>query len=290
MNVMIGYSFCCLIFGMYAANNDEIERGYLDTKLKLAYAGQWDDLWQLSNEYKTYQLIQASCANEWDKVKQMVTKHGHTIFLDAADYHGNFPLWCAVQAQRHDMIHFLLEHGANPNRLFKSEYKDVNALRNNGSTALFQAAYLADVQAALILLDAGAKHYVVNKARSTPLLAAVQSDCVSMVQLLIRRGANPNVQEKIFCIVDYDPVSLVGGDTPLIVAAKRNNFDMAVVLLAARADNVQAEDASGKTARSFAALHGNQKMFTLLADIKGGKYRQPECKRISFVQPNMWID
>lgn len=290
MYTMIGYSILCFVMSTYAAHNDEIERAYYVQKLNFAYAGWWKDLWQLSREYKEYTVVQACRNGDWDKVEAMVKKHHQIMYLDMADMSGKFPLWYAVQSKRYDMIFFLIAHGANPNRSLEPSCQDIHALWHTGDTALFEAAYQSDVEAALILLSYGADSNRHNKAGITPLMAAVLVNNVPIAKLLRRRGASPNVQEKKFCIVDCEPHSVVGGDTPLIVAVRRGSIDMIQQLIAGGANNVNAKNAAQQTAFSIAQMHKDNRIFNLLKQVECQEYDEPDIQEISFVRPGMWID
>lgn len=288
MITILGYSVIFLLMNICSASSYEKE--YFDTKLKLAYAGQWEVLWNVIKEYQQYnqnRLVQASSVYKWHEVKEIVKKYGKMISLNQSDNSGKFPLWYAVEAPNYQMIQLLLEHGADPNRPLKLRCRNMMELREQGNTVLFEAAYQGDVQAASLLLEGGANPHVKNAMGSTPLFAAVQAECVSLVELLIKRGATANVQENLFYITDF-PGSIVGGDTPLIFAATKNNLKMVRLLLEEGARNIGAKNSFGQTARAAAMVHGNREILEAFDHATPQDPDEPKFKIISFTRSDIW--
>lgn len=288
MITILGYSLIFLAINICAASSYEKE--YFDTKLNLAYAGQWEVLWNVIKEYQQYnqnRLVQASYAYNWHEVREIVAKYGKKISLDKSDRKGKFPLWYAVEAQNYQMVQFLLEHGADPNRPLNLRCRNMMELREQGNTALFEAAYQGDAQVALLLLDYGASPHIKNAMGSTPLFAGVYANDIPMVHLLIAWGATANVQENIFRITDF-PSSMVGGDTPLIFAATKNNLKMVRLLLIGGARNIDAKNAFGQTARAAAMVHGNKEMLETLDRAECQEHDEPTFEIISFARPDVY--
>ena len=130
---------------------------------------------------------------------------------------------------------------------------DVNAAQGDGTTALHWAAYREDVEAARLLLAAGAN--VKAKTRNgsiTPLFMAARNGNAAILDLLLKAGAEVNQPD-------------VNGTTALMYAAIAGKPDAATVLLD-RGANPNAEDiTNGQTAMMFAAASGRAAVIKVLA-------------------------
>jgi len=73
---------------------------------------------------------------------------------------------------------------------------DVNFQDGTGNTALHYTAQQNHLDAATILLDAGAKLNVKNLQGDTPLHLASRRNKIQMIELLVARGADRNIQNK----------------------------------------------------------------------------------------------
>lgn len=132
----------------------------------------------------------------------------------------------AVAAKDVTEVHALIAAGADVNEQSGKPLK-VAAIRG----------YL-DIAAALI--DAGAH----LDAPGYPLHAAVSSDQIDLVTLLLKRGANANALDMV-------------GNTPLILAViSENGLPVLKVLLASGADPLVMDRANGMNALHWAALRG----------------------------------
>jgi len=83
-------------------------------------------------------------------------------------------------------------------RLFNDHGKalDVNFQDGTGNTPLHYCAQQNQIEAATMLLDAGAKVNVVNYQGDTPLHLASRKNKIQMIELLISRGADRKIQNK----------------------------------------------------------------------------------------------
>jgi ankyrin repeat protein len=137
------------------------------------------------------------------------------------------PLFAAAAKGHADVIQVLLAHGA-----------DIHARDDWGGTPLHRAAGEGQTRSAEVLLEAGADVNALDSYQRTPLCWAVERDGTSrwsmpvfrwdthetvestrVVELLLLRGANPNVSDNT-------------GGTPLHWAADRGTVDIARLLLA----------------------------------------------------------
>lgn len=115
---------------------------------------------------------------------------------------------------------------------------DVNAVENDGVTALHWASYRDDVESAGLLIGAGANVNTATDLGVTPLWTAGLNGSAAMVRRLLEAGANPNA-------------SLLLGETPVMVAARTGNPEIVEQLLIKGA-NVNAQAARGQTALMWA--------------------------------------
>jgi len=182
------------------------------------------------------------------------------------------------------------------------EKADVNAISNDGSTALLWAAYHGDADMAKALIAAGASVDVPNRYGVTPLLMASRNGDVDVMKVLLEAGAqatrwHPEGETPLMAAartgsVDAIKVLLSHGafinasdpyqeETPLMWAASEGHLDAVKALLAAGADpNLQARVSSlterknadhasgGFTALMFAARNGHTEVVKAL--MKGG--------------------
>jgi ankyrin repeat protein len=132
---------------------------------------------------------------------------------------------------------------------------DVNAAQGDGTTALHWAAFNDDLDAAKLLLAAGANVKAATRVGAiTPLFLAAKNGSAQMIGLLLKAGADANSATET-------------GTTALMMAASAGNPEALKVLLAHGA-NVNARDlAHGQTALIFAAsLNRAEAIKVLLAD------------------------
>ena len=135
---------------------------------------------------------------------------------------GETPLMAALYRGHHDIVQALLEHGAatdifaaaatgrgGPLRIGLIDGADVNAVAFDGWTALHLAAFFGHVDAARILVEAGADIQAIsaNSLRNTPLHAAVAGKHADVALFLLEHGADPHAVD-------------AGGYTPLRMAAE----------------------------------------------------------------------
>jgi ankyrin repeat protein len=139
---------------------------------------------------------------------------------------GLTPLRAAVLAHQKESVQLLLAHKADPNipdgegktplhravlerhkelvRLLLENHAEVNRQDNYRETALSYAVTLSETSIAAALLDAKADPNLKGQQGQTPLHHAVLGN-KEMVELLLAKGANPNVLDK-------------AGNTPLALA------------------------------------------------------------------------
>jgi ankyrin repeat protein len=155
-------------------------------------------------------------------------------------------------------------------RALLSQHLDVNARSGDGSTALLWAAHWNDLEAARLLIRAGANVNAANDFRMSPLSQACTNGSAAFVDLLLKGGANPNtpiatgvppimtcarsgnadaVRRLIAGDVDVNAPEPSQGQTALMWAAAEHHADVVRTLIQARAD------AGARTKNGFSALH-----------------------------------
>ena len=82
------------------------------------------------------------------------------------------------------IINLLLKHGAN-----------INALSNDGATALFWAADKGHAHSVAILIQRGIDMNHQDLSGSTALIEAVLSERPDVVNMLIKTGADKNIKD-----------------------------------------------------------------------------------------------
>jgi len=125
-------------------------------------------------------------------------------------------------------------------RRLLQQHADVNAPQIDGATALHWAVYRDDLEAAGLLIAAGAKVDAANREAFTPLAMASLYGNVAMIERLLEAGADAKQR-------------LANGETMLMLAARNGNPRAIRMLVAAGADVNAKETWGGTTALMWAA-------------------------------------
>ena len=86
----------------------------------------------------------------------------------------------------------------------------------------------------------------------TPIALAAENNYYEIVRILIENGANQNIQVKGY-----------GGDTPLMIAIRKNNSQIFKALMSAK-PNLSLVNSQGRTALSFARGYQDGEMIEAL--------------------------
>jgi len=178
--------------------------------------GRWFNQAQAMAEIET--LIDLAKSGNLTEVRRLLSAQPELATRRLSS--GESPLMAALYRGHHDIVQALLEHGAatdifaaaatgrgGPLRIGLIDGADVNGMAFDGWTALHLAAFFGHVDAARILLEAGADIQAIsgNSLRNTPLHAATAGKHVDAALFLLANGA--------------DPLALdAGGYTPLRIA------------------------------------------------------------------------
>jgi ankyrin repeat protein len=187
---------------------------------------------------------------------------------------GVTPLQLAATNGSATMIDRLLKAGADPNA----------PLTPAGDTALMMAARTGKTDAIRVLLEANAS---VNAKETwggtSPLMWAVSEGHIDAARRLIEAGADTNVRSNyvaaangrgfegrtpLAATTESKPADFASGWlTPLMLAAREGDLEMARLLVGAKAD-VNAVAGDGKTALAMAVFNGNYDVASFLVDNK----------------------
>ena len=167
-----------------------------------------DSLVQINgNEYEFYSLLGYACKHKrFDLAKKLINL-GADIEIGASDdYLVYDALLVAVQSQDLRLVKLLLDNGANPNRRNSEE----------GFTVLLSDYINYDI--AKLLIEKGAKVDGLGYTEGTdylhyPLLHAVESNNIKLVQLLIDNNCKIDIIDK-------------QGETPFTIAKRNENQQM----------------------------------------------------------------
>ncbi len=191
--------------------------------------------------------------------------------VDIVDKHGWSLLYGAVLYERSDAVEFMLENGANLNRVEqngetslhcavkrkRADYVamllvdgvNVNAQNEDGQTALHLAASDGCMDIVGLLIQSECDLAPLDIQGDTPLHLAVQFGHLNVVQHLIDMGADMNVQN-------------ADGFTPLHYAVYFEHPEMAKLLYEARAD-IYVVNHDRMTAMDLAIESGDKRMLNV---------------------------
>jgi uncharacterized protein len=146
----------------------------------------------------------------------------------------------AVEARDTETVQSLLRAGS-----------DVNEATADGTTALHVAAYLDDLNIAMLLIKSGANVNATNRYGVTPLSLAATNGNAALVERLLAAGANANA-------------AVPEGETVLMTAARTGNVGTVNALIARGADVNVKEKWKGQTALMWAAAENNTEVVRVL--------------------------
>jgi ankyrin repeat protein len=123
-----------------------------------------------------------------------------------------------------------------------AQRSDVNAVGEDGFSALAWAAMRSNVEIVSLLLGAGADVNLVNEYGVGPLSLAIENCSLPIVRLLLEKGANPNLARE-------------SGETPLMTAVRLGRTDVVKLLIDHSAEVNGRDKKFGQTALMWAAGH-----------------------------------
>ena len=165
-------------------------------------------------------LADASANGRTDTIKQLLANGAQVNFQGKS---GMTALLWAIVHQSKPGFECLLENGADPNLQLNVDDPKLLPI-TIGNSPMSVAAQFKDPWYLGMVLKHGGNPNLVNPARAmTPIDQSIESSLPEQVKTLIAAGANLN-------FLDRD------GNTPMIIAAMENKYDMVYDLLEAGAD------------------------------------------------------
>jgi ankyrin repeat protein len=185
--------------------------------------------------------------------------------VNAVNDLGVTPLWAASQNGSVAMVRKLLAAGANPNAKLES-----------GETLVMTAARAGKADVLELLLAKGADPNARGIRGQTALMWAAAQQHPEATKVLLAHKADLNARSDVWTQLwqtapeqdvhpDYQVNVKLGGDTPLLFAARAGDLESAKLLVAAGA-NVNDESAYGTSAAVLATHSGNVELLRFLLD------------------------
>ncbi len=198
-------------------------------------------------------FVYAVCYGHFKEAKQLLLKEGIDVNLDSSTVPSpetREPLLCSVAGDGLTRaVQFLIENGANINDIGRN---DMTPLMNACSHGKIKGEKVANM-----LIEAGADVTYVRDDDMTALKFSFENGSKSLIQTLIDKGADVN-QHGV-------------RQTPLMLAARKNNVEAIELLLQHGADpeaKCTLSWAQGLTAEGLAKLEGCKKAYTYLKNYR----------------------
>ena len=160
----------------------------------------------------------------------------------------------SVNAATSELADAAMARNALTVRSLLQKKADVNAPQVDGTTALHWAVRYDDLDTADLLIRSGARVSTANREGVTPLQLAAMNGSASMIDRLLKAGADANA------------ALTPSGDTALMMAARTGTPEAITVLLEAGANVNAKESWGGTTALMWAASEQHAAAVKLLLD------------------------
>uniref|UniRef100_A0A8C9U2G1 Ankyrin 2 n=1 Tax=Scleropages formosus TaxID=113540 RepID=A0A8C9U2G1_SCLFO len=239
--------------------------GHLNIVLLLLQNGASPDVSNIRGETALHMAARAGQV----EVVRCLLRNG--ALVDARAREDQTPLHIASRLGKTEIVQLLLQHMAHP-----------DAATTNGYTPLHISAREGQVDVAAVLLEAGASHSLATKKGFTPLHVAAKYGSLDVAKLLLQRRAPPDSAGKVTPRTTVHPLCVAlqscciceflltcghsppqNGYTPLHIAAKKNQMDIATTLLRYGAQtNILTKQ--GVTPLHLASQEGHAEMVALL--------------------------
>eukprot|EP00184_Porphyridium_aerugineum_P007380 CAMPEP_0184707080 /NCGR_PEP_ID=MMETSP0313-20130426/37089_1 /TAXON_ID=2792 /ORGANISM="Porphyridium aerugineum, Strain SAG 1380-2" /LENGTH=1577 /DNA_ID=CAMNT_0027168653 /DNA_START=155 /DNA_END=4888 /DNA_ORIENTATION=- len=188
------------------------------------------------------QFYKYAANGQLEELVALYRKHQGSINSDEkAGMEGNTALIIAAHQGNSDMVMWLLNEAM----------ADVNALNDQGNSALMAAVELGHEFVAEILVSHGANVHAKNHISQTALIKAAKGGHITISNMLMENGAR---------IHDVD----INGRSALIEASAAGQTNMAKFLLKKGA-NICQQDIEGKSSLAYSILCKNQELIQLHA-------------------------
>ncbi|NXO23312.1 ANK2 protein, partial [Cisticola juncidis] len=240
--------------------------GHLNIVLLLLQNGASPDVTNIRGETALHMAARAGQV----EVVRCLLRNG--ALVDARAREEQTPLHIASRLGKTEIVQLLLQHMAHP-----------DAATTNGYTPLHISAREGQLDVASVLLEAGASHSMSTKKGFTPLHVAAKYGSLEVAKLLLQRRACPDSAGKVLLgrkvrsvfhsslrrnstlFSFFFPGWCQNGYTPLHIAAKKNQMQIATTLLSYGAEtNILTKQ--GVTPLHLASQEGHTDMVTLLLE------------------------
>lgn len=214
-------------------------------------------------------LLLSIMNSNWDVTKQLILAGAD---VNQWDIFGEAPLFIAIGQRNQlsggkgandplnkttgtEIVHMLLDRGANPNMQLFFRPANLNGVMNTrGSTPLFRAIAGADMEMIKLLLQRGADPSIEMADRQTTIMAAISSraseaQAIEMITLFHSGGANINT----VALVQHREDSR--GGTALHYAVRKRQKEV-IKKLASLGIDMNAKDQDGLTALDYTQSRG----------------------------------
>uniref|UniRef100_R7VZL3 Uncharacterized protein n=1 Tax=Aegilops tauschii TaxID=37682 RepID=R7VZL3_AEGTA len=166
--------------------------------------------WLKTHPFRCFQIAQAvllilgHC-----EIVELLLSRGINVDLDSAQ---GTPLHAAAISKHHDIIKILLEHHADPNKVYGLGYTPLSwAIR------AIRPMPREPLECVKLLVKAGADLNFIDFDGGSYVMLAVKFDSPGIMKFLLDAGANPNIPDEC-------------GRTPIEVAASKGSRDMVEML------------------------------------------------------------
>ncbi|XP_048526980.1 ankyrin-1-like [Triticum urartu] len=158
---------------------------------------------------KVHSPLYAAAKEGHCEIVKLLLSRGINVDLDSLQ---GTPLHAAAISKDHDIIKILLEHHANPNKVFGLGYTPLSwAIR------AFEPMPREPLECVKLLVKAGADLNFIDFNGGSYAMLAVKSGFPGIMRFLLDAGANPNIPDEC-------------GNTPIEVAASKGSRDMVEML------------------------------------------------------------
>jgi ankyrin repeat protein len=149
----------------------------------------------LAQQYSdSFTFLKAVKERDADKVTSMVAVPGTVVVNSRDRANGDTALHYIVRERDYTWLSFLIGKGAK-----------LDSQNSRGETPLSVAAQLGWAEGADLMLRRGASVDLANSQGETPLILAVHRRDLSLVRLLVAKGANPKRTDRVagYSALDY---------------------------------------------------------------------------------------
>lgn len=232
---------------------------------------------QIWNMHRISEVRDVITDNNKDALEAILAKDPEVVGLTGPS--GKTPLFLAVELSKIDIMRAIVHSNMERRNKEQEEYLDLDDMDAKGNTPLHIAAEQGSVEMATLLLDYGANPNIRNEcgeygdgnwsvklgnagelrpvshADKSPLHIACESDDVEMVELLLERGADPDLEDR-------------ASMTALHYAVEEGNEELLALLLKADANPALGNNAIGMDNTPFhhAISRGRYGMAKMLLD------------------------